>query len=75
MGSLVVVGQLVEDLFAGLGLVVSVVKEALTADSSGEVHVLLHDCDSLGMDGAQVSVFVDTNHVRLQGLLQGKESL
>ena len=29
---------------------------ALTADSAGELHVLGHDGDSLGVDGAQVGV-------------------
>jgi hypothetical protein len=35
--------------------------DPLTTDSPGELHVLAHDCDSLGMDGAQVRVFEDTD--------------
>ena len=39
---LVVVGELIEHLVAGLGLEVTVVVESLSADSAGELQVLLH---------------------------------
>ena len=35
--------------------------DPLTTDSPGELHVLAHDGDSLGMYGAQVRVFEDTD--------------
>jgi hypothetical protein len=46
---------------------------ALTADSAGELHVLGHDGDSLGVDGAQVGVLEEADHVSLRGLLEGKD--
>ena len=36
------------------------------------MHVLGHDGDSLGVDGAQVGVFEKSNHVSLGGLLEGE---
>ena len=47
---------------------------SLTTDSAGELHVLWHDCDSLGVDGTKVSVFEETNHVSLGGLLESEDS-
>ena len=47
---------------------------ALTADSAGELHVLGHDGNSLGVDGAEVGVLEETDHVSLRGLLEGKDS-
>ena len=72
---LVVVGQLVEDLISLLGLEISVVLEPLTADSSGELHVLLHDRDSVGMDGAEVGVLEESDKVHLSSFLDGEQSL
>ena len=46
---------------------------ALTADSAGELHVLGHDGDTLGMDGAEVGVLEEADHVSLRGLLEGKD--
>ena len=46
---------------------------SLTSDSSGELHVLGHDGDSSGVDGAQVGVLEEANHVGLGGLLKGKD--
>ena len=46
---------------------------ALTADSAGELHVLWHDGDSLGVDGAEVGVLEEANHVSLRGLLEGED--
>ena len=46
---------------------------ALTADSAGELHVLGHDGNSLGVDSAEVGVLEKTNHVGLRSLLEGKD--
>ena len=46
---------------------------ALTTDSAGELHVLGHDGDSLGVDGAEVGVLEEADHVSLGGLLEGKD--
>ena len=46
---------------------------ALTTDSAGELHVLGHDGNSLGVDGAEVGVLEETDHVGLGGLLEGKD--
>ena len=45
----------------------------LTANSSGELHVLGHDGHTLGMDSAQVGVLEEADHVSLSGLLEGKD--
>ena len=42
----------------------------LPADAARELHVLGHDSDALGVDGAQICVFEQTNEVRLGRLLQ-----
>ena len=59
-----------EDLVSGLGLEIAVVEVAVTADSPGEVHVFLHDCHALGVDGAEVGVLEETDEVRLGSLLK-----
>ena len=46
---------------------------ALTTDSAGKLHVLGHDGDSLGVDGAEVGVLEETDHVGFGGLLEGKD--
>ena len=46
---------------------------ALTTDAAGELHVLWHDGDTLGVDGAQVGVLEKTNHVGLSSLLEGED--
>ena len=46
---------------------------SLTSDSSGELHVLWHDGNSLGVDGAEVSVLEESNHVGLSGFLESKD--
>ena len=46
---------------------------ALTTDSAGKLHVLGHDGNSLGVDGAEVSVLEETDHVGFGGLLEGKD--
>ena len=46
---------------------------ALTADAAGELHVLRHDRDTLGVDGAQVGVFEEANEVGFGGFLEGED--
>jgi hypothetical protein len=46
---------------------------ALSADAAGELNVLGHDGDTLGMDGAQVGVLEEANKVGLSSLLKGKD--
>ena len=42
----------------------------LATDTSGQLDILRHDGDTLGMDGAQVGVLLkQTNKVGLAGLL------
>ena len=47
---------------------------SLSADSAGQLNVLGHDGDALGVDGAQVGVFEETNKVSLASLLKGHHS-
>ena len=42
---------------------------AFTADTTGKLHILGHDGNSLGMDGAQISILKKTNKVGLGCLL------
>ena len=46
---------------------------ALSTDSSGQLDVLWHDGDALGVDGAQVGVLEESNEVGLGSLLQSKD--
>jgi len=46
---------------------------ALAADAAGELDVLRHDGDALGVDGAQVGVLEEADQVCLGGLLQGED--
>ena len=69
------IGYLIEYLATRLGLQVSVVQVSLTSDSSGQVQVLLHDCGSVGVDGAKVGVLEDTYKVCFGGFLEGEEGL
>ena len=46
--------------------------ESFTSDSSSEKDVLFHDGDSVGVDGAHVGVFEETNEVGFRSLLEGK---
>ncbi|BAT12755.1 Os11g0155950, partial [Oryza sativa Japonica Group] len=43
---------------------------ALTADAAGELDVLGHDGDALGVDGAEVGVLEEPDEVGLGGLLE-----
>ena len=72
-----------EDLVAlkrAVGVVVSVLKMSvsldlgpLAADSAGELDILGHDGDALGVDGAEVGIFEETDQVRLGRLLEGAD--
>ena len=44
----------------------------LPADAAGELHVLAHDGEAIGVDGAQVGVLEKADKVGLCGLLQSK---
>ena len=45
---------------------------ALATDTAGQLDVLGHDGHTLGVDGAQVGVLEETDHVSLSGLLEGE---
>ena len=45
-----------------------------TTDAAGELNVLGHDGDTLGMDGTQVGVLKESNEVSLRGFLEGHDS-
>ena len=47
---------------------------SLSSDSSGQLDVLGHDGDSLGVDGTQVGVLKETNKVSLTSLLESHDS-
>ena len=47
---------------------------SFTSDSSGELHVLWHDGNSLGVDGAEVGVLEEADHVSLRGFLESENS-
>ena len=44
-----------------------------SADTAGQLDVLGHDGDTLGVDGAQVGVLEETDKVGLAGLLEGHD--
>jgi hypothetical protein len=46
---------------------------ALATDATGQLDVLGHDGDALGVDGAQVGVLEQADEVGLAGLLQGHD--
>ena len=45
----------------------------LATDPAGQLDVLGHDGDTLGVDGAQVGVLEQADEVRLAGLLEGHD--
>ena len=45
----------------------------LSTDAAGELDVLGHDGDTLGVDGAQVGVLEESDKVSLRGLLEGHD--
>ena len=47
---------------------------SFSADSAGQLNVLGHDGDALGVDGAQVGVFKQTNKVSLASFLKSHHS-
>jgi len=46
---------------------------SLASDAAGQLDVLGHDGDSLGVDGAQVGVLEEADQVGLRSLLQGQK--
>ena len=46
---------------------------ALSPDAAGELDVLGHDGDALGVDSAQVGVLEEADEVGLGGLLEGQD--
>ena len=48
---------------------------ALATDAAGQLDVLGHDGNALGMDGAQIGVLEQSDQVGLRGLLQGEDGL
>jgi len=48
---------------------------ALAADTAGELDVLGHNSDTLGVDGAQVGVLEERGQVGFRGLLQGHDGV
>ena len=46
----------------------------LSADTAGELDVLGHDGDTLGVDGAQVGVFEESYEVGFGSFLEGHDS-
>ena len=48
--------------------------ESFTSNSSGELEILGHDGDSLGVDSAQVGVFEESDEVSFGGFLEGHHS-
>ena len=60
------VWELVESVFSIFLLnTINVVIEMITSDSSSELHVLLQDGGSLGVDGTKVGVLEDSDEVCL----------
>ena len=45
----------------------------LATDAPGQLDVLGHDGDTLGVDGSQVGVLKETHEVGLSSLLEGKD--
>jgi histone H3 len=45
----------------------------LATDAPGQLDVLGHDGDTLGMDGSQVGVLKETHKVGLSSLLEGED--
>ena len=69
------VGQRVENLVTSLGHVITVVKVLVSADSSGDVHVLFHHSDAIGMDGTEIGVLEHTCEIGFSRFLKSNQSL
>ena len=46
---------------------------SLSTDAAGQLDVLGHDCDALGVHGTQVCVLREANVIRFGSLLEGKD--
>ena len=46
---------------------------SLTTDATGQLDILWHDGDALGVDGAQVGILEDADQVGLGGFLEGHD--
>ena len=46
---------------------------AFAADASCELEIFWHDCDSFGVDGAEVGILIQRDEVRFGGFLQRDE--
>ena len=69
------VWQREKDFLTILWLVISVIKIPVTSNSAREIHVLLHDGLSLGVNCAQISIFKESNNVGFSGFLESIKSL
>ena len=69
------VWQRVENLVTSLGHVISVVKVLVSADSSGNVHVLFHHSDAIGMNGTEIGVLEHTCEIGFSRFLESNKSL
>jgi len=49
--------------------------ESFSSDSSGQVQISGHDSNSLGVDGAQVGIFEQTDKVSFSSFLKGQDGL
>jgi len=49
--------------------------EPLSADAAGEINVLLHDSDSLGVNGTKISIFEEAGEIALSSFLKSEKSL
>ena len=47
-------------------------KTQFATNAAGKLHVLRHDGDTLGVDGAKVGIFKQANHICLSSLLKGQ---
>ena len=57
----------------GKNILVRINLSTLSADTAGELDVLGHDGDTLGVDGAQVGVFEESYEVGLGSFLKGHD--
>ena len=46
---------------------------SFTTDAAGQLDILWHDCNTLGVDSAQVGILEKTNQVSLAGLLESHD--
>jgi hypothetical protein len=69
------IGERVEDLLTGLGLEVTEVLEAFPADAPSELHVFLHDGDSVGVNRAEIGILEESGQVTLSSFLKGEKGV